>query len=403
MTDENYSPYSSYELDSQYQNLKGKNRYERALIILQGVNNVRKSNGGWLVKSQDSPTRYYVTIDEHDNYHCNCPDCVLHHNECKHIIAVKLSLGETVRKEPKRERHFSEYNKAMCDEFSLFPEYLKELIDAVVDIVPASRVGRPSIPLKELIGATITKIAHQLSSRRGMGVIEAEDIGNYNYSATLKFLQNENNTSLLREILHASAKPFVELESSFSIDSTGFNTRNYKEWASEKWGIKRTREFVKCHAVVGNKTNVITDAVITASDVADIDEFGELLDATAGMFNIKQFLADAGYLSNDNYKMVARINAEPLIMFKKDSTYRNKCPAWQNAYFKLRQKPDEFYADYLKRNNVESVFGAVKDKYGETLKSKCLSAQINETYCKLIAYNISVLVKLSHFVSAGVW
>ena len=44
------------------------------------------------------------------------------------------------------------------------------------------------------------------------------------------------------------------------------------------------------------------------------------------------------------------------------------------------------------RSNVESTFMAVKSKMGDCLKSKTFTAQVNEVYCKLIAYNITVLI-----------
>ena len=309
-----------------------------------------------------------------------------------------MSLEAQKPRVSKQTRNWSEYNIGLCDEFRLFDTYLKELIGLIELPEQENRRGRKSLPLDEVIYATITKVAHQLSSRRGQGVIDADSIGDYNYTATTKFLQNPDNSALLRELLHATAKPLVQIEESFSIDASGFSTRCYHEWCSEKWGTKRTRDFVKCHIVTGNKSNIITDAVITDSSVADTSMFEELLNETAGTFNVKQFLADAGYLSNENYKKVAKIHADALIMFKKDSGVKGKCNAWRNAFLKFIQTPDEFYAEYWKRNNVETTFGAIKAKYGETLKSKILSAQINELYCKLIAYNISVIIKFANLI-----
>lgn len=49
---------------------------------------------------------------------------------------------------------------------------------------------------------------------------------------------------------------------------------------------------------------------------------------------------------------------------------------------------------------METTFSYVKEKLGETLKSKNERAQINELYCKLIAYNLTVVNKamLTHEV-----
>lgn len=47
---------------------------------------------------------------------------------------------------------------------------------------------------------------------------------------------------------------------------------------------------------------------------------------------------------------------------------------------------------YHGRSNAESVFGAIKKKLGEALKSRKPVAQVNELLCKVLAYNITVLI-----------
>ena len=47
---------------------------------------------------------------------------------------------------------------------------------------------------------------------------------------------------------------------------------------------------------------------------------------------------------------------------------------------------------YHKRSNAESTFSAIKMKFGETIKSRNRGAQVNELLCKIIAYNITVLI-----------
>ena len=61
-----------------------------------------------------------------------------------------------------------------------------------------------------------------------------------------------------------------------------------------------------------------------------------------------------------------------------------------HIYFQLHK--DEFLEHYHKRSNVESTFGAIKKKFGESVKSKNRVAQENELLCKIIAYNITVLI-----------
>ena len=41
---------------------------------------------------------------------------------------------------------------------------------------------------------------------------------------------------------------------------------------------------------------------------------------------------------------------------------------------------------------MEAVFSALKRKFGENIRSRTKVAQMNEVLCKLIAYNLTVLV-----------
>jgi transposase len=58
----------------------------------------------------------------------------------------------------------------------------------------------------------------------------------------------------------------------------------------------------------------------------------------------------------------------------------------------FQNNKEDFLKHYHKRSNVETTFMAIKQKFGETLKSKNTTAQVNELLCKIIAYNITVLI-----------
>ncbi len=66
--------------------------------------------------------------------------------------------------------------------------------------------------------------------------------------------------------------------------------------------------------------------------------------------------------------------------------------AWTNAFHYFNLHRAEFIQNYGKRSNIEAAFGALKAKFGGTLKSKTFSAQKNEALCKVICHNISCLI-----------
>ncbi|MCI4318125.1 MAG: transposase, partial [Thermoplasmata archaeon] len=71
---------------------------------------------------------------------------------------------------------------------------------------------------------------------------------------------------------------------------------------------------------------------------------------------------------------------------------RIRSRAWTNAFWFYQEHYAEFEAKYHQRSNVESVFSAIKRKFGETLRSKAPTAQTNELLCKILAYNITCVI-----------
>ena len=47
----------------------------------------------------------------------------------------------------------------------------------------------------------------------------------------------------------------------------------------------------------------------------------------------------------------------------------------------------------LKRSNVETVFSMIKSKFGERLRSKTTTAQVNEALCKVLCHNLCVVIQ----------
>ena len=62
-------------------------------------------------------------------------------------------------------------------------------------------------------------------------------------------------------------------------------------------------------------------------------------------------------------------------------------------FFYYNFKREEFMAHYHKRSNVESVFQMIKSKFGEKLRSKNETAQINEALTKVLCHNLCVVIQ----------
>ena len=99
------------------------------------------------------------------------------------------------------------------------------------------------------------------------------------------------------------------------------------------------------------------------------------------------------YSSRKNYDIVDKFGGTAYIPFRKNARGTAKGSAlWRKTFHYFQLNKDEFMKHYHKRSNAESTFGAIKKKFGESVKSKNRVAQENELFCKFIAYNITVLI-----------
>jgi transposase len=55
-----------------------------------------------------------------------------------------------------------------------------------------------------------------------------------------------------------------------------------------------------------------------------------------------------------------------------------------------------FMEHYHMRSNVESAFSMVKGKFGDSVRSKSDTGQVNEALCKVLCHNICVLIHAMH-------
>ena len=101
--------------------------------------------------------------------------------------------------------------------------------------------------------------------------------------------------------------------------------------------------------------------------------------------------ADKAYLSHANLDAIEALGAVPYIPFKSNSKAAGPA-AWRRMWGLFVYKHDEFLAHYHQRSNVETAFSAIKRLLGPSVRSKVFAAQVNEVLCKVLVYNLTVLV-----------
>jgi transposase len=219
------------------------------------------------------------------------------------------------------------------------------------------------------------------------------------YNSISRYLENPTLTPFLREMIEVSSLPLQAVESSFAVDSSGFSTCRFVQWVKAKYSEPQQMEahdWIKVHLMCGVKTNIVTAIEITERFGADCPQFKPLVDATARNFVMNEVSADKAYLSSANLQTVVDHDAKPYIAFKANSASRKGgygSATWNRMfhYYSFNQK--HFMAAYHKRSNVESTFSMIKAKFGDRLRSKTRTAQINEALCKVLAHNLCCLIQ----------
>jgi len=392
-------------------------REARGFQIAQSGGIVRKGMNLYKVPAQGGSGTYTVNFGEHEPT-CDCPDCQTRHVRCKHQFAVEYFLkfekdnqGNMTVTETKRityPQNWKAYNKAQTSEVESFDNLLKDLVSSVEEPErDDSLTGRKPISFADGLFCSIQKVYSQLSSRRAHSLYRSargkEQIDKApNFNAINKFLNKENITPVLQELLKLSALPLKSVETQFAVDSSGFRTTRFNEYCRHKHHTKGEHNWVKAHIMVGVKTNTVVSAEITHSRANDSPYFEPLVKrAHEDGFSLNEVSADKAYSSKMNLKLVDDLGGESYIPFKKNVSdkparikthNRDGHNVWIRMYHYFKFRNDEFMEHYHKRSNVETTFYMIKQKFGETLKSKNEIAQKNELLCKLIAHNIVVLI-----------
>jgi transposase len=160
--------------------------------------------------------------------------------------------------------------------------------------------------------------------------------------------------------------------------------------------------WIKVHLMCGVKTNIVTSVEISDGYSNDHGHYKPLVEKTAESgFKLKEVSADKAYLSGENLLTTLRHKAIPYIPFKSNSkagqsTYGAKSTLWTRMLNFYTDNREEFLSHYHKRSNVETTFSMIKAKFGQRLRSKTLTAQINEALCKVLCHNLCVVIQSVH-------
>lgn len=390
----------------------------KALQIAAKSKIVRKGNA-WIVPSQVGHGEYKVTHDLFEP-RCTCPDFEFRQAACKHVYAVQYVIerettadGQTVVTETVKvtrktyTQDWPAYNAAQTHEKSEVQALLYELCKGLPE--PEQRTGRPRLSLSDIIFSSTLKVYSTVSGRRFQTDLrEAKQRGYLSrlphYNSVFRYLESEALTPYLYELISLSAAPLKAVESDFAVDASGFSTGQFMRWFDVKYGKEEDRRmWLKLHLMCGTKTNIVTSVQVSDGYAHDYPYFKGLVDRTAQSgFQMREVSADKGYLGASNMLATLQHGAIPYIPFKTNSvsdsrgSYGAKSQLWTRMFHFYHLHRDEFLQHYHKRSNVETTFHMIKSKFGQRLRSKSLTAQINEALCKVLCHNLCVVIQSMH-------
>jgi len=394
---------------------------EREIKALQIAAKSKLTQKGnvWLVPSQAGHGEYEVRPDPQAP-RCTCPDFEFRNAKCKHVLAVEYTLmrettsdGQTVVTETVKvtrktySQDWKAYNAAQTKEKSEIQALLYELCKGLPE--PEQRTGRPRLSLSDIIFSSAYKIYSTVSGRRFATDLREAKARGYlsrlpHYNSVFRYLESEALTPYLYELIAMSAKPLIPVESDFAVDSSGFSTGQFMRWLDVKYGEKEDRrQWLKLHLTCGVKTNIVTAVQVSDGYAHDYQYFKGLVDKTAeNGFQMKEVSADKAYLGASNMLATLQRGAIPYIPFKSNSvpdsrgSYGAKSELWTRMFHFYSLHRAEFLEHYHKRSNIETTFHMIKSKFGQRLRSKTLTAQINEALCKVLCHNLCVVIQSVH-------
>jgi transposase len=329
--------------------------------------------------------------------------------DCKHMFAVRFTLTRTEQncdgtqtvtsvtvERQTYKQDWESYNKAQTNEQGHFQAFLADLCNGLS--TPPQGNGRPRIPPRDAAFCAILKTYSTLSARRFMGDLEVAHqrgfIGRVpHFNSVLNFFDAEDSENILHGFIERTAAPLVALEDNFAVDSTGFAGASYARWFDEKYGKPKSEvEWIKLHAIVGVRTNVVTACKITAAGGADCPQLPELVNQTARQFTIGEVVADKAYTSRDNFDAVIAAGGQFYPAFRANAT-GGVGGAYQKAFHLFSLNRDDYMRKYHQRSNVESSFSAIKRLFGSSLRSKSERTMRNELLARVVGYNITCVIQ----------
>ena len=298
--------------------------------VLATQGGIQRVRDHYLVPSQSGAGHYVVAAGGAPS--CTCPDFELRRRLCKHLHAVNffINVGPNAlataapsasllsMTPPATPRDWSAYNRAQTNEIRHFVWLLRSLCDGVPDL-PAAPVGRPRLPMGDVVFSLTLKAYYNLPARRShLGPDEAHARGPVEPSARVP------------QPLPVPGEPAHDLHTEGPGRGQCATAQAGRNPIRRRFDVvpgsarrqaqnKRQEGADQGPRIMRHQDQHHHGHLDYALQLGRLARFKTLLGVTAKNFDVREISADKAYLSAQNLLAADRLGATAYIPFKSNS------------------------------------------------------------------------------------
>lgn len=177
------------------------------------------------------------------------------------------------------------------------------------------------------------------------------------------------------------------------VDATGLRqSRRDCAWSSTSNSGRRG--YVKLHGLFNLETRTVETFEATAGTQHECNRLEGLL---ADLDDIEYLVADAGYLSRRNCRLITEKGGKPYIKPKKNSQMKAKgCWPWKSMVTLFRKHPRIFNRIYKLHQRVEAGWRSFKSMVGDIVRNRTIQTIKAEIWSKITCYNLIWTIRGNH-------
>jgi transposase len=319
------------------------------------------------------------------------------------------------RPRPPRVRNWRRYDLAQTHELPDMLHAIREAVDLLYPPPSSSAPrspGRPRVPLPDLLKGLLLQTYRQEANRLAEGELRALHAAlglttGFSYKTLERAYGRPEVVSALARLLDLTNAPIRGLETTFSVDGSGFPTTVLVHYRTERErmqrgvaGIAALRTCLFNVANVGVRFGLIA-AWSSSTDLVSLQEssvFPTLLEQTVRRHpHFHRQLGDGAYAFRHVVQAVADHGGEARFLPRRDVKLMSRgSPAWSRALDlpTLAYDPQSWLEQYHQRSRSESVWSALKSRHPRRLYRRLKRRQETEAWLRAVTYNLRQLCYL---------